>query len=1701
MKKITLFLFALFSCWQISAQVSSYGFSHFLGSYIENSASATAIPGVRADSFISTAQNIGFDFVYDGVTYTQFKMSSNGFISLNMSGTSSLTANDLSAANATSRPIIAPLWDDLDGGDVASSVASYELSGVAPNRVLTVEWRNWQWNYNATTNPVISFQVKLYETTNIIDFIYRQEVGAIVSGSASVGIGSATGSGAGSYLSLSNVATPAVSSTTSTNTLNTKPATGQVYRFTPPSCSSPSGFAVSNLTTTSATISWNAAVPVPSTGYEYYYSDVNTAPTGAGTPINALTANLAGLNAATTYYVWLRSDCGGTFSAWNGPYSFRTLCDAFSIPFTETFDSTSSTEACWTVLNVNADADAWNLSYATTPITGNQSAMIYTDGGNGTNDDWLITPKITLNGNQRLLFKYKVQSSTEPNDFRIMLSTTGTAPADFTTTLMPLTAFSNTTAETRVISLSGISGDVYIGYHVPAGGLDGWRLYIDDVTVEDIPVVAPTCSTITFPSNGALNVTNSRVTWSTSLDATGYRISVGYGSGTTEVLNSFDVGNVLSYTFPYEAATTYYVTVYPYNAFGVATGCSEISFTTCDEIGDFSENFDALTATGQIPSCWSRVISNGASAFASVGTSSTNNSAPYSISLYNDSSPATANIMLVTPYINNIDAGTNRLRFFARNSTASQDIQVGTMSNPADASTFTVLQTVDLGTTFQEYSVSFAGYTGTDKYIAIRRLSTSTYTYVYIDNAVWEAIPAVAPTCSTITSPTTGAINVMNSRVSWSSSVDATGYKINVGYSSGATDVLNMFDVGNVLAYTIPTDPGTTYYVTVFPYNATGTATGCSEISFTTCDVLNPDILETFDTFLPSCWQEADGGNTTAGPVTFGSGPWSSDGFGNSGTTGALKINLDYLNDNGWIISPVISIPTSGYELKYDAAATQYAQTVAPTTAWESDDFVEVLVSTSGMNNWTVLYTYNNTNVPATTGTNNIIDLDAYAGMDVRFAFRGVEGTTDGGADIDFFIDNFNVRLTPASAPSCATNIVATPNATCGNFATVITWDAAVSADGYNIAIGTTPGTGNVFSGNLGNVLTYSFIGNIGTTYYYTIVPYNAFGSATGCAEQSFTTNANGCYCSSAPTSVDGDGITNILLGSVNFPNTVSTSPVYNDHTATVVDMSSGVNNNVQISFNVPSWEASYDYNTVVWIDVNDNFAFEASEIVFTGVSPTNVAPTSLNASFVMPSTVPLGQHRMRIVATDNAQNPANPCYSGTYGETADFTVNIVAASCTPPAATTTVVPACGTAQYSIDVNVTALGSGTPSITDGTTTWPVSAIGVVNVGPFASGSSVTLTLLHGSDATCNLPLGSFNYACPPANDNCANAVSLTVNPDFSCGTVTAGTTQSATDSGIEPTFTVTGTPDNDVWYSFVATGTAHRISLLNIVAVTGFSTDMGIAVFDGTGTCSALTLVGSSDPETYNLTGLTPGTTYYVAVYGWGAAPGAVANFNICVGTPPAPPANDECANAIAISSMPYSNTQDASAATGPVVSTCTGMNDGVWYTVVGNGADIIIDVTAVTGWDPELGIYTGSCGTFTCVDSIDDEGTSVGETYTIVASTLGTTYYINVGHYSDSGDSPEGPFTIDVTTTLSSDSFDSANFTAYPNPVKDVLNVSYSTEISSIRVINMIGQEVISKTINATSSQVDMSQLSAGTYIVNVTVGDAVKTLKVVKQ
>ena len=261
-----------------------------------------------------------------------------------------------------------------------------------------------------------------------------------------------------------------------------------------PACKKPNGLYVSNITATSALLNWNQ-LPNPDTSvateWEYLVLPCGVpqptdATAGVSTSSNPL--EILNLEPNTCYDVYVRAVCNETtFSEWSAMVSFQTLCSTITLPLIETFNSNSTTEDCWTVLNENNDNDSWNLNYTFNPFEGNQSAILFTDGNNGNNNDWLISPQVSLTGNQRLRYRYRVQSATEPNDFRVMLSTTGINPADFTETLVPLTSYNNIQYLETTVDLGNYTGIVNIAFHVPSGNIDGWRLYIDRVIIEENP--------------------------------------------------------------------------------------------------------------------------------------------------------------------------------------------------------------------------------------------------------------------------------------------------------------------------------------------------------------------------------------------------------------------------------------------------------------------------------------------------------------------------------------------------------------------------------------------------------------------------------------------------------------------------------------------------------------------------------------------------------------------------------------------------------------------------------------------------------------------------------------------------------------------------------------------------------------------------------------------------------------------------------------------------------------------------------------------------------------------------------------------------------------------------------------------------------------------------------------------------------------
>ncbi len=161
------------------------------GTYTDLGTNGTVITTANTDDANSAAQNIGFSFNFNGIAFTQFVLNTNGLMRLGASAPSSALAAspyaqapDLGPVNSTDAAdvnLIMPFNFDLTAG---SSTPEYRVytTGTAGSRVCTIQWKNVADKAvagsasSATAVPThyanFSFQVKLYEGSNQIDFVY-----------------------------------------------------------------------------------------------------------------------------------------------------------------------------------------------------------------------------------------------------------------------------------------------------------------------------------------------------------------------------------------------------------------------------------------------------------------------------------------------------------------------------------------------------------------------------------------------------------------------------------------------------------------------------------------------------------------------------------------------------------------------------------------------------------------------------------------------------------------------------------------------------------------------------------------------------------------------------------------------------------------------------------------------------------------------------------------------------------------------------------------------------------------------------------------------------------------------------------------------------------------------------------------------------------------------------------------------------------------------------------------------------------------------------------------------------------------------------------------------------------------------------------------------------------------------------------------
>jgi hypothetical protein len=208
--------------------------ANYIGNYLLSTFSAgmVALSGGTSGPSGDNAHldaSIGFGFNYLRVNYSQARINTNGWLSLNLSGAdTSSPDNTLLFESGAPTTVLAPWWDDLrtDG----STTIKYQTQGTSPNRIFTVEWKNIL-SYSTAATSRLNFQVKLYESSNIIEFHYGNAVSGSHNGneSASIGVKDGTG-GTGNFIEATYNSTTNVVACLKSN-LNWP---GLNYRFTPP---------------------------------------------------------------------------------------------------------------------------------------------------------------------------------------------------------------------------------------------------------------------------------------------------------------------------------------------------------------------------------------------------------------------------------------------------------------------------------------------------------------------------------------------------------------------------------------------------------------------------------------------------------------------------------------------------------------------------------------------------------------------------------------------------------------------------------------------------------------------------------------------------------------------------------------------------------------------------------------------------------------------------------------------------------------------------------------------------------------------------------------------------------------------------------------------------------------------------------------------------------------------------------------------------------------------------------------------------------------------------------------------------------------------------------------------------------------------------------------------------------------------------
>lgn len=625
-------------------------------------------------------------------------------------------------------------------------------------------------------------------------------------------------------------------------------------------CAIPKNVVFSNITTTTATVSWQSTT-VPSGGTDMYYSTSITPPDGSSLFTNiatGTTTSLSGLNPGTDYYVWLRNACSSTNkSTWTNVSSFRTDCTGVT-DFIENFDSVTTPElpSCWRKIIKGAD-----LSTGATIISSGNSipesspniVELYNGTATSSADIILVSPNLSnlSAGTHHLVFYGRGRD--------VILQIGTMDKNDETGLFTPFTSISpNKDTMTKYdIDFTGYRGnDHYIALRIDVSGIviDFPPHYFMDVDSFKWESKA-SCPDVVNMEALSTATTSATIGWE-AVAANYYQVVVGDTTVTDpSTLTPTAPTEMLSVTINglSEGKTyKYWVRSKCTNQDGNWQGPKTFT-TSCSPIVSFNETFDTAAAPN-LPTCWGKIIrGTTVSDFSYIETISFSKD----VQMHTHTSNASDDVILVSPNLSTLKLGTYRLRFYAKRNSEMSSLQVGTLSTNTNAAVFNLVQNITLTEDMQQFTVEFNNYTGNDTFIGIRMNNFSSFSYVTVDNIVWE----LSPVCPDVSNINILAINPESAVIGWTEGGGETSWQFAVGNST-ATDPNSLTPVkvdGYPTKEVTGLTPDTNYNVWVRSYcSATELGYWVGPVSFkTVCaptTFLNENFESAVDKNLPNCW-------------------------------------------------------------------------------------------------------------------------------------------------------------------------------------------------------------------------------------------------------------------------------------------------------------------------------------------------------------------------------------------------------------------------------------------------------------------------------------------------------------------------------------------------------------------------------------------------------------------------------------------------------------------------------------------------------------------------------------------------------------------------------------------------------------------------------------------------------------------------------